>query len=109
MLATEYSEYFEISPQGQHESDDAFQHRVALALRASGRLIEAHEAESDSRYDDESGDAMTGIIGAIAQAAQGINYRGDAIDNDFVAGVVARHPKDNTSAILGAMMMMLGK
>ena len=75
MLATEYAKYYEIDPQHEGESDAAFKSRVSGALRAQGRLIEAHEAYQNERY-EESDDVMTGILGAVAQAMQGIDYGG---------------------------------
>lgn len=90
MLATEYAEYYGIDPQGAEESDPAFRERVAGALRAKGKLIEAHEAFQDARYED-SDDVMGGIIGALAQALGGVDYGMDdvrKIEDDIATGQI---------------------
>jgi len=108
-IATERAREFGIAGQQAGESDYAFGHRVALELRRDGHIIEAHEAESGHLYDDPQGDAMTGIMGAVAQTIQGRNYSGDQIDNDHVAGVVASHPRDDAGdALLVAFAMLFG-
>jgi len=100
---------FGIAGQQAGESDYAFGHRVALELRRAGHIIEAHDAESGHLYDDPQGDAMTGIMGAVAQTMQGRSYSGDQIDNDYAAGVVASHPHDDAGdALLVAFAMMFG-
>lgn len=105
MLATEYARQFNIDPQRPDESDDAFKSRVAGELRDKGEIIYAHEAAADAYY-DQSDDAMTGIIGAVAQAMQGRDYHVSGktqVDTDFAAGIVAQKPKDDP---LMAMLMM---
>ncbi len=52
LLATDYAEWYKIAPQAEGEPDRAFQSRVAGALRDMGNVIEAHEAQSNSRYED---------------------------------------------------------
>ena len=100
---------FGIAVQQEDESDYAFRNRVALVLRAGGHIIEAHEAFNDCLYDDPDGNAMTGIIGAVAQAMDGRHYSGDQIGNDIAAGVVAQKPPDTMRDALILMMAMFGK
>jgi len=109
MLATEYAQYYNIASQGEGESDFAFRSRVAGALRDQGRIIEAHEAQQDARYED-SDTVMTGIVGALAQAMQSVNYgRTGArqVGDDFAAGILIRNPKPQISpleALLATLM-----
>lgn len=88
-ITTQRAKEFELAPQGENESDQSFRERVAGELRDQGHLMEAHEAYNNCLYDDPNGNAMTGIIGAIAQQMQGINY-GSAgnrqIGDDIAAG-----------------------
>ena len=112
MLAAEYAQYYKIDPQGPRETDDAFKSRVAGKLREMGHLIEAHEAFQDERY-EESGDVMTGIIGAVAQAMQGVDYghKQDGerqIGDDFAAGVVVQAPKRDDSLVLLLAALLFG-
>lgn len=77
--------------QRQDELDVDFQRRIAGALRDMGKLIEAHEALHNARYDSgsDNGVAITGVMGAIAQALQGINYGVSGrpqVECDHVAG-----------------------
>ena len=105
MLSTEYAHQFGIAPQRTDESDDSFKSRVAGELRDMGEIIYAHEAATDAYY-DQSADAMTGILGAVAQAMQGKDYNvsGSAqVNTDLVAGKVVQKPKDDP---LMAMLMM---
>ena len=108
MLATEYAKYYEIDPQHEGESDAAFKSRVSGALRAQGRLIEAHEAYQNERY-EESDDVMTGILGAVAQAMQGIDYGGDderKVGDDIAAGTIVKSTKRD-DALMALMALML--
>lgn len=108
-IAAQRAREFGITRQRASESDSAFGHRVALELRNAGHIIEAHEAESGHLYDDPRGDAMTGIMGAVAQTMQGRSYSGDRIYNDYAAGVVVSHPHDDArDALLVAFAMMFG-
>ena len=104
MLATDYAKYYGISPQAEGESDHAFRERVSGALRSQGKLIEAHEAFQDARYDDpgRGGDVQTGIMGALAFALEGRGFRGDPVrpcdgagqvGDDIAAGTLAQAPK----------------
>jgi len=106
MLATDYAEYYEIEAQREGEDDYAFRNRVANALRARGRLIEAHEAFRNERY-EQSDDVMGGVIGAVAQAMQGTSYRGDPIGNDIAAGVVAQDDKPKLTPEMAMLMVEL--
>jgi hypothetical protein len=108
-IAAERAREFGIAGQQAGESDYAFGHRVALELRRDGHIIEAHEAESGHLYDDPQGDAVTGIMGAVAQTMQGRSYSGDRINNDYAAGVVASHPRNEAGdAPMVAFAMLLG-
>lgn len=73
MLATEYAKYYRIREQQSGEDDYTFRHRIAGALRDMGKIIEAHEAQRDERI-EQSNDVMTGVMGAMAMALQGIDY-----------------------------------
>lgn len=90
MLATEYAKYYGVEEQRKDEPDIAFRGRVSTALRNMGHVIEAHEAYWDERYED-SDSVMTGLFGAVAQALQGTQYRGDLVSNDIAAGTLVRH------------------
>lgn len=109
-LATEYAQYYQIDPQQEGENDADFRGRVAGVLRDSGKIIEAHEAFNNERYED-SQDVMTGIFGAVAQTMQGANYgsKGEQqVDDDFAAGVVAQKPKEDPTAALLALLLFGG-
>ena len=109
MLATEYAKYYEIDPQREGESDAAFKSRVAGALRAQGRLIESHEAYQDKRY-EESDDVMIGIVGAVAQAAKGVDYGSDderKIGDDLAAGALVKSPRRDGDALMALMALLL--
>lgn len=85
---------FGIEEQGKQESDDGFRNRVAGRLRDMGHIIEAHEAQQNSLYDDPDGGAMTGIIGAVAQALHGRNYGSTGsrqIGDDIAVGTIVQH------------------
>ena len=103
-------EHYGLQPQGADESDSNFRHRIAGNLRDMGHIIEAHEAQQDARWDDESrgGDVTAGIMGAMAQALHGRDYhvRGEQqVGCDYAAGMYIRHKKPDPSP--EAMMMML--
>jgi hypothetical protein len=109
MLATEYAGYYGIAPQGESEPDGTFRSRVAGALRDQGKVIEAHEAQQDARYEDND-DVMTGIMGAVAQAMQGRNYgrRGESqVGDDIAAGTCVRYPKPEIDPAMALMMIAL--
>ena len=108
MITKQRAQEFGIEAQREDESDFEFRDRVSNSLRAMGHLIEAHEAFSNKLYDDPTGDAMTGIIGAVAQAMQGKSYRGNQIANDIATGVVAQRPKNDLADALILMMAMIG-
>lgn len=75
-----------------------------------GNIIEAHEAFNNERYED-SQDVMTGIIGAVAQTMQGVDYglKGERkVDDDFAAGVVAQQPKEDSTMALLALLLFGG-
>ena len=103
------ADWFGIPKQQDGESNQTYRDRVASAIRAKGHIIEAHEAQTNALYDDPNGGAMTGIMGAMAQALEGRNYGGDQIDNDIAAGVVAQAPKQSSEfAGLLALMLAMG-
>ena len=109
MLATEYAQYYKITLQQEGETDEAFRRRVAGALRDMGCIIEAHEAANDARYEDDD-NVMTGIVGALAQAMQGIDYRSKGerqIGNDFAAGTLVQNPKPKMSPEEALLMVTL--
>jgi len=109
MLATQYAEYCGIEAQREGESDLAFRSRVSGALRDQGKLIEAHEAYQDKRWDEDGGVSL-GIMGAMAQLMQGVDYHVSGeqqIGADLAAGVVVQNPKPEVSldALLLAMAL----
>ncbi len=70
-----------------------------------GKIIEAHEAYQDKRYED-SDSVMTGITGAVAQAFQGVDYGSHGerqVGDDIAAGILAQAPKREVDP----MMMLL--
>ena len=108
MLATEYAREYGIEGQRDGERDVEFRSRVSGALRDMGRVIEAHEAYQDARH-DQSSEVITGLMGAVAQAMQEVNYgsRGERqIGDDIAAGVVVQAPKEDPLTLMMAMMMM---
>jgi hypothetical protein len=108
-ITTQRAKEFGLNPQAEGESDMAFRNRVSGRLRDMGHLIEAHEAYSDRLYDDPEGDAMTGVIGAIAQAMQGRDYgkRGsDQIGVDIAAGLHTQHAERSNPSANALMLMM---
>ena len=104
---------FGIEGQREGESDSNFRDRVSGALRATGNIIEAHEAFNNSLYDDPDGDAMTGIMGAVAQALQGRNYGAKTgsqqVGDDIASGIVSQSPKDDSAGLFGLLAILLGK
>lgn len=108
MITKQRAQEFGIEAQREGESDYDFRDRVANELRAMGHPIEAHEAFSNCLYDDPGSDAMTGIIGFVAQAIQGTSYSGNQIANDIVSGVVAQKPQDQLADALIMMLALMG-
>lgn len=113
-MAHEYADYLGIK-QGEGENEDAFKSRVAGVLRQKGSIIEAHEAFSGRRYDDEeqgSTGPMAGIFGAVAQAMQGREYSPNdperQIGDDIAAGVLAQRGEDPAKSALAAIFGALG-
>ena len=110
-LATEYAKYYGIQEQAEGESDYDFRYRVAGVLREKGNIIEAHEAFNNERYEN-SDNVMTGIMGAAAQAMQGVEYSKDGqhkIDDDFAAGTIVQKPKDDPTTALLALLLFGGR
>lgn len=110
MLATQYAEWYNITPQAEGESDENFKHRVAGALRDAGQIIEAHEVQADARWDGEGSTAITGIAGAMAMALQGIDYGrtgSTRVGDEMAAGVIAtsRASKPSADELLLTIMM----
>lgn len=111
MLATDYAKYYGIAPQGDDETDSAFRGRVSGILRGQGRIIEAHEAHNDKRYDD-SENAMTGIMGAVAGALYGTDYgsRGERqVGDDIAIGALVRYPKPEPDPMMLLLAAMMGR
>lgn len=76
-LANQYAQYYGISRE-TGETNETFKNRVAGILRGMGRIIEAHEAFSGTRYEDaqsQDGLATTwaGIVGAVASEMRPIS------------------------------------
>jgi hypothetical protein len=93
-------DYYGIADQQPGETDSAFRHRVAGALRDAGRLIEAHEVQQGCRWDDPNGGkgVLTGVTGAIAQTVQGADYHVSGeqqVGADIAAGAIVEHERDN--------------
>ena len=111
MLATKYAKYYDIPAQLDGESDAAFMARVAGELRNQGRIVEAHEASQNKRYDEDGGDmVMTGLYGAMAMALQGVDYgsTGDTlIGDEIAAGLIATAPKRDTDPLMALLAMAL--
>jgi len=109
MLATEYAKYYGIKEQQPDESDDTFRHRVAGELRDMGKLVEAHEAQRDERI-EQSDDVMSGVMGAVAQALQGVDYgvTGEQqVGCDIAAGGIVQNPQPEMSVEMALLAMML--
>jgi hypothetical protein len=100
-LAKEYGKYFDIK-RNKKESDYDYRSRVSGELKRQGYLIEAHEAFSGRRYDDPNQGKfgpMTGLLGAMAKASQGIefshgNYE-NQIGDDLAAGILIKNQRDD--------------
>lgn len=110
MLATEYAGYYEIEQQQSDEDDYAFHHRVAGELRDMGKIIEAHEAQRDERI-EQSDDVMSGVMGAVAQVLQGVNYRVSGeqqVGCDIAAGAIVQNPQPEMSVGMALLAMLLG-
>jgi len=108
MLATEYAKYYGIEAQREGETDSAFRHRVAGELRDMGKPIEAHEAQRDERIEN-SDDVMTGVMGAIAQAVQGVDYGVSGIRQvgcDIAAGGLVKNPKPKISPEMALLSVL---
>lgn len=91
--------YYKIETQRDGESDRDYRNRVAGALRDKGLLIEAHEIHSGKRWDAEGSDVMTGVIGALAQAVQDVDYGSSGyrqIGDDIAAGTVIQHKRETS-------------
>jgi len=111
MLATQYAEYYKITPQTEKESDYNFRHRVAGELRDMGKIIEAHEAQQDERYEN-SDSVMAGVAGALAQALQGVDYGVSGVQQvgcDIAAGGIALNPKKELSPEMLLMACLMAK
>ena len=111
MLATEYAQYFNIEDQREDESGNDFRGRVAGELRAKNELIYANEAYYDKRIEYTGGDVMTGVVGAVAQALQGIDYGSKGarqLDDDFAAGVIATTPREDAD-LMALLAVLLAK
>lgn len=115
MQANLYVGTYGIEPQGKNESDSQFKSRVAGILRDNGLIVEAHEVTQDARWDDpDKGDSvMDGILGAMAQSLQGVDYNvsGDSqVGADIAAGIFMKSPKKDDSDLgLLLMMALMGK
>jgi len=109
MLATQRAAEFELEPQQENETDDAFCYRISGELRNKGCIIEAHEVHQDVLY-DESPDAMISIFGAVAQTMQGVDYgcRGaHQVGDDIAAGYVALDDTPKMTPETALMMIAL--
>lgn len=105
-------EAYKLAPQGDTEDDYNFRHRIAGELRDMGKIIEAHEAQQDARWDDESKgeDVQAGIMGAMAQALQGVDYHvhgEQQVGCDIAAGMYVKHAKPKMTADQALLMVML--
>lgn len=98
---------FGIELQKEGESNAAYRDRVANAIRAQGHIIEAHEAQTNALYDNPNSGAMTGIMGAMAQALEGRSYGGNQVGNDIAAGVIAQSGRDTRSTGLAALLAIM--
>lgn len=110
MIATEYARWLNLPPQAEGESDDTFRSRIAVALRADNRLIEAHEVLQDKRWDEEGSDmVMAGVAGALAMALQGKDYGSTGVrqlGDEIAAGVVATAPAKQRTRAAEIMIML---
>ena len=115
MQANMYVGSYGIEPQGESESDQTFKERVAGVLRDNNMIIEAHEVIQDARWDDSNkgGDVMAGVIGAMAQTLQGVDYGvsgNSQVGTDIMAGIYSQSekPKQTPEEIL-LFALMFGK
>ena len=109
MLATQYADFYGVAPQQDDESDYLFRHRVAGTLRNMGKLIEAHEVQQDARIED-SEDVLTGVIGAVALALQGIDYGvggEQQVGCDIAAGHLVKSPQPKLSPEAALLAVLL--
>lgn len=110
MLATEYAEYYNIEPQADNEDDLQFKERVSGELRDMGKIIEAHEAFQDERY-EENEDVITGFMGAMAQALHG-NYNKSGstqVGDDIAVGHVVKKPQAQMTPEEALIAMLLAE
>jgi len=109
MLATDYANYYKIAPQGDTETDSAFRHRVSGELRDAGHVTEAHEAHCDERY-EQSENVMTGVMGAMAQALQGVDYGSTGasqVGDDIAAGILSKSTRPQMTPDMALLMVEL--
>lgn len=111
MLATQYARWHNIQPQGENETDAAFQNRVSGELRRSGNIIEAHEVAQDKRFDEDGGkNVISGITGAMAMALQDKNYGSsgsDLVGDEIAAGILSTNKRSEPDAAMALLAMML--
>ena len=114
-ITTQRQAEFGLPPQGRSETDTAFRHRIAGALRQAGHLVEAHEAQQNCLYDDPANPMpMLGIAGALAQALQGRVYSPhngvNQVGDDIAAGgyVVCAPSKESKAQLLLLLMLLMG-
>lgn len=98
-VTAQRAQEFNLPPQGPDESESAFKDRISGALRDMGHIIEAHEAATGKLYNDGGDDPlsnpMTGIMGALAQKMQGVDYHqsgSNQVGLDVAAGYVKKDP-----------------
>jgi hypothetical protein len=111
MLATEYARHYDIEPQREGESDTQFRQRVAGELRDKGELVLAHEAQRNERI-EQSEDVMTGVLGAVAQALQDVDYNVNGerqVGCDIAAGELVRHPKPKMTPKMAMLAILLSE
>jgi hypothetical protein len=106
--------YYQIELQKEGELDRDYRNRVAGALRDKGLLIEAHELHSGKRWDAEGSDVMTGVIGALAQKLQGVDYGSSGyrqIGDDIAAGTIVQHKRETSPemALIAILMSEAGR
>ncbi len=109
-VTKQHAEYYKLPPQREDESAYDFRHRIAGDLRDMGKLIEAHEAQQDARFNDadRGGDVIQGIMGAMAQTLQGVDYRASGsmqVGCDIAAGGIMKYGKPSMSG--GEAMLMM--
>jgi hypothetical protein len=109
---TQLQKGYGLPDQGPTESEYDFRHCIAGSLRDMGKLIEAHEAQNDCRYDSENGgeNVITGVMGALAQAMQGTDYHvsgSNQVGCDIAAGHIVRNPRSKMAASTALMMIAM--